>query len=191
MSLLSLVDDTLTDKNTRHSYLELYETLLCNKKETAKNVLEVGIHKGGSIKLWKDYFTQATVRGIELYGDEFFIDEVRSTNRIVLYTHTNAYDEGFFASEFVNKGVKFDFMLDDGPHTLESQMRFIALYSQVMADDGILMVEDVQDWSWIDHLKSQVPENLKQYIQVYDLRANKDRYDDIVFVINKSKAKMD
>ena len=37
------------------------------------------------------------------------------------------------------------------------------------------------------HAKSVVPENLKKYIQCYDLRANIGRYDDIVFVINKNK----
>jgi hypothetical protein len=39
MSLTELVDNTKTDKNTVHSYLELYQTLLFNKKETAKDVL--------------------------------------------------------------------------------------------------------------------------------------------------------
>ena len=32
------------------------------------------------------------------------------------------------------------------------------------------------------------PEKLKQYIYVYDLRGNKNRYDDIVFIIDKSKS---
>jgi hypothetical protein len=76
-------------------------------------------------------------------------------------------------------------MLDDGPHTLESMKKFINLYSQIMTDDGILIIEDVQSWDWIDVLKNEVPENLKQFIKVYDLRPNKNRYDDIVFTIDK------
>lgn len=191
MSLLSVVDDTLTDKNTRHSYLELYESLLSSKKETAKNVLEIGVHVGGSIKLWKDYFTNATIRGLDVIGIENVIDEVRSNDRVILHMNTNAYDNTFFTNEFVNKNIKFDFMIDDGPHTLESQMQFVAMYSQIMTDDGILIVEDVQGWDWLEYLKNQVPEHLKNCIETYDLRPNKDRYDDIVFVLNKSKTKMD
>ena len=38
-----IVDNSRTDTNTRHSYLPLYQKLLAYKKETAKNVLEVGI----------------------------------------------------------------------------------------------------------------------------------------------------
>lgn len=61
MSLEKIVDNSRTDKNTIHSYLSLYQKLLITKKETAKNVLEVGIYNGGSIKLWSDYFTNANV----------------------------------------------------------------------------------------------------------------------------------
>jgi sugar lactone lactonase YvrE len=77
-------------------------------------------------------------------------------------------------------------MLDDGPHTLESMKQFIKLYSQIMAENGILIIEDVQSLDWIDILKNEVPEHLKQYIKTYDLRSNKNRYDDIVFTIDKS-----
>ena len=78
-------------------------------------------------------------------------------------------------------------MLDDGPHTLHSMKIFIQLYSQIMTEDGILIIEDVQSIDWIDELTKVVPEDLKQYIKSYDLRHIKNRYDDIVFTINKSK----
>jgi hypothetical protein len=77
-------------------------------------------------------------------------------------------------------------MLDDGPHTLESMKQFINLYSQIMTDDGILIIGDVQSIDWINILVNEVPEHLKQFIKVFDLRRNKKRYDDIVFVIDKS-----
>jgi len=54
-----------------------------------------------------------------------------------------------------------------------------------MTDDGILIIEDVASWDWIDILKNEVPEHLKQFIKTYDLRSNKNRYDDIVFTIDK------
>ena len=55
-----------------------------------------------------------------------------------------------------------------------------------MTNDGILIIEDVQSWDWIDILENEVPENLKKFIKSYDLRSNKNRYDDIVFTIDKS-----
>ena len=114
------------------------------------------------------------------------MDELLNDDRVILYTSSNAYDNKFFTTQFLNKNIKCDFMLDDGPHTLESMKQFIKLYSQIMTDDGILIIEDVQSWDWIDTLKNEVPDNLKQFIKVYDLRENKNRYDDIVFTIDKS-----
>ena len=195
--LKSLVDNTRTDKNTLHSYLDLYEGLLSNKRETAKNVLEVGIGdghaygctgNGGSIMLWYNYFQNATVYAVDIQDNNKIWDELKNNDRIKLYTSTDAYDESKFKEHFLDKNIKCDFMLDDGPHTLESMIYFIKLYSQIMTEDGILIIEDVQDWKWIDILKNQVPESLKSYVKVYDLRKNKGRYDDIVFTIDKSSA---
>ena len=70
MSLLELVDNTKTDKNTLHSYLGLYQELLVSKKDTAKNVLEIGIRDGGSIKLWSDFFVNANVYGLDIMSND-------------------------------------------------------------------------------------------------------------------------
>jgi len=192
MSLVELVNNSKTDKSTTHSYLDLYEELLSHKKHTAKNVLEVGIgdfgaKNGGSIKLWRDYFTQATIYGLDILPIERVMDELINDPRVILFTSSNAYDPAFFTHHFLNKNIQCDFMLDDGPHTLESMKQFIHLYSQIMTDDGILIIEDVQSWDWIEILTNEVPDALKPYIQTYDLRHIKNRYDDIVFTIDKSK----
>jgi hypothetical protein len=185
---MSLINNIYTDKGTIHSYLRLYEKLLNPIKDTAKNVLEVGIgdfnnKNGGSLLLWKNYFTNASIIGVDILPLDRVLDELINDKKIKLYTETNAYNDVFILNNF--KNIKFDFLLDDGPHTLESQKKFIELYSNLLTDNGILIIEDVQDIKWIEHLKNITPENLKQYIKVYDLTKNKGRYDDIVFTIDK------
>jgi len=187
VNLEEIVDNSRTDKNTVHSYLPLYQKLLSSKKKTAKNVLEIGICNGGSIKLWSDFFTNATVYGLDIMHIDFVWECIKNNDKIILHTSKDSYNEDFFVSNFLSKNIKCDFMLDDGPHTLESMKQFIKLYSQIMTDDGILIIEDVQSWDWIDILKNETPEHLKEFITVYDLRPNKNRYDDIVFTIDKSK----
>jgi len=185
MILEEIVDNSRTDKNTIHSYLPLYEELLKIKKESAKNVLEVGVKDGGSIKLWRDFFTNANVYGIDIMNIDYVWEGIKNDEKIILHTSSDAYNNDFFVTNFLNKDVKFDFLLDDGPHTLESMIDFIKLYSQIMTNDGILIIEDIQDWNWLNILIHEVPENLKKYIKVYDLRSHKGRYDDIVFTIDK------
>ena len=113
------------------------------------------------------------------------LDELLNDPRVVLHTRTNAYDQNFVDKNF--KDMRFDFMLDDGPHTLESMLKFIELYAGLLTEDGILIIEDVQSMDWLSFFEIQTPEHLKKYIKVYDLRENKGRYDDIVFTIDKSK----
>ena len=189
MSLIDIIDNRYTDKNTTHSYIELYNSILFRLKDTATNILEVGIgdfgeKNGGSLKLWRDYFTNATIYGLDILPLNRVLDELIEDKRVVLYTEIDAYNETFFKNTFLNTNIKCDFMLDDGPHTLESMKSFIRLYSQIMTENGILIVEDIPNLEWIEILTQEVPSHLKPFIKVYDLRKNKNRFDDIIFTID-------
>jgi len=195
-----LIDNTrgYTDKNTTHSYLPLYEKLLNPIADTATNVLEVGIgdflthnvtteKNGGSILMWEDFFTNATIHAIDILGEEEVHEEVLNSDRIKTYTNTDAYNADNVKKNFVDKDIKFDFMLDDGPHTLQSMIDFITLYHKLLAGNGILIIEDVPSIDWFDSLTSATPDELKQYIKTYYLRENKNRFDDLVFTIDRIK----
>lgn len=188
-TLIDLVDNTKTDKNTIHSYLDLYHKLLESKRDSAKNVLEIGILKGGSIKLWHDYFLNAQIYGLDIIHEKDVWEEIKNKDRIHLYTETDAYNETFVQNEFVDNSLSFDFILDDGPHTLESMVKCIELYTPLLSQKGLLVIEDIQKPEWINTLANTVPDYLKKYIKVYDLRQNKGRYDDLVFSIDKRNYK--
>lgn len=186
MSSLVEIEKTLsliTDKNTCYSYLPLYDELLLKKKETAKNVLEVGICFGGSIELWSKYFSSATVWAMDILNYARIPQLLKDKENIKLILG-DAYSPFLFSAVFRN--TKFDFIIDDGPHTLESQIKFLSMYSLLLEDDGILVIEDIECFDYIELFKMNTPDHLKQFIKVFDLRGNKDRYDDIVFVIDKS-----
>ena len=184
-TLLELVNNEKTDKNTVHSYLPLYDLLLKNKKNTCKNIIEIGVGQGGSIKLWHDYFPNATIYGCDI--ESLMCHQIEYNNRIKLFPSTNAYDP-LFINQI--KDIQFDIALDDGKKTLDSMIQFINMYLPLIKEDGILIIEDVQDISWLDVLSSVVPKESKNNIKTYDLRGIKNRYDDIVFVIDKSMNKI-
>lgn len=191
MSLSIIANNSLTDKNTTHSYLPIYEEILKDYKETFKVVLEIGICFGGSIQLWNDYFTNATIIGIDVMTKDNYLKNYNSikilnNDKVNLLFETNAYDDNLIAT-IKEKYGKLDFVLDDGPHTLESMQYFVNRYSQLLSDNGILILEDIQDISWVNEIIKFIPDYLQGYVQVYDLRPIKNRYDDIVLVINKNK----
>lgn len=182
-----IADNNLTDKNTAHSYFDTYEKLFSSIRIRARNILEVGIYWGGSIRLWRDYFPNAQIYGVDICNLDFIQKEsIKNDNHITLFTNTNGYDDTFISENFINKNIKFDMILDDGPHDLQSMIDLIVKYVPLLSENGIMVIEDVQDFQWTETLKEYVPNDLKQYIQVYDLRDIKGRYDDILFIINKN-----
>ncbi len=55
-----------TDKFTEtHRYEGFYDVEFPPRKESAANVLEIGVAFGDSVRLWHDYFENATIHGIE------------------------------------------------------------------------------------------------------------------------------
>ena len=187
---MSLVDiekslSLVTDKNTIHSYLPLYDELLCRKKFTCRNMLEVGICFGGSVELWDKYFPNGMVYALDTLPEKALPDLLKNQNKIRMISG-DAYSPFLFTALF--RGKKFDFVIDDGPHTLESQIKFLNMYSLLLEEDGILIIEDVGDINYFEILKENTPPNLQPYIKTFDLRKNKNRYDDLVFVIDKSNS---
>jgi hypothetical protein len=173
-----VVTNNFTDKNTCHSYLEPYENLLKDKQLTCKNVLEIGIQHGGSMKLWNDYFVNATIYGIDIDEGPNFLKEFNRVNCLKI----DAYSQQSI-DYFINKNVAFDLIIDDGPHTLESMIYFIINYIQLLNSNGILIVEDIPDIAWCDIFKTHVPNGFTY--EIIDLRHVKNRWDDILFVITR------
>ena len=161
----------------RHDYFKHYHSNFSSIRNDVKKILEIGVDKGESLNLWKEYFSNATIYGIDVINFQEINDE-----RIKLFKN-NAYDINFINSLPNN----FDLIIDDGPHTLDSMVSFLQYYQSKLNDHGILIIEDIQDINWIEILKSHIlPENIENYT-VHDLRAVKGRYDDILLIIDKSR----
>lgn len=179
-----------THKNTIHSYFGLYNELFNPIRKQSKNIFEIGIgnfnkKNGGSLLLWRMFFKNALIHGADIISENRVYDIVLKNSHIKTYLNSDAYTSDF-VEKFKNQNLLFDVILDDGPHTLESQCKCIELYSDLLTENGILVIEDVQDMNWISKFKELTPPHLQKYIHVYDLRHIKNRYDDIVFVINKN-----
>jgi len=84
------------------------------------------------------------------------------------------------------KGTSFDFIIDDGPHSLESMLFFVKYYSGLLTNDGCLIIEDIQNQNWLKIIYESIPEELKKFCSFADLRNERGSRDNILFIINKS-----
>lgn len=181
MSLQSLVDNSRTDKNTCHSYLPVYEKLFESKRHTAKHVVEIGIAQGGSIKLWRDYFSKALIHGVDIYDQSQLPADLIKLPDVICYTNADAYSPEFLQMLY----VPLDIVIDDGPHTLRSQQAAINFYLPKLAPSGILVIEDIQSWEHVQTLVNSIPSSIRHTFEIHDRRQLKDRSDDILLAIHK------
>jgi hypothetical protein len=137
-----------TDKHTRHKYDGLYGPLLAHKRETAKKVIEVGVSDfgGGDFHALGHYFPNAEVHGVDIIPLEQgglytkVAPEHEASN--VVFHLMDGYDPPQLDSTFGD--TKWDFALDDGPHSTESQIIFLNYFHNRLAPNGILIIEDIQ-----------------------------------------------
>ena len=79
----------------------------------------------------------------------------------------------------------FDVIIEDGPHTLESQIFAIKNYSKLLKPNGILIIEDIQKYEYCDIIINEINKEEFKSVEIVDLRNNKNRYDDILIVVKK------
>lgn len=81
------------------------------------------------------------------------------------------------------KPFMFDIIIDDGPHTLESMIYIVQYYLYKLNKNGIMIIEDIPDISWINIIIEKIPSDINCKYETFDVRLEKNRYDDILLVI--------
>ncbi len=79
-----------------------------------------------------------------------------------------------------------DYVIDDGPHNLQSQITAIIQYLPKLKKGGKIIIEDISYVEWEKEFIKLIEENsLNVSYKFYDLRQNKGRFDDMIFEITK------
>ena len=174
-----------TDKGTIHSYIGAYENMLSSYRDKEVSILEVGIQYGGSSLLWHDYLPKSRIAMVDIWDQvNPVIFSKMDKSRYNFYV-ADAYSNDTMLKLQAEWSEGFDIAIDDGPHTLESQILFIKNYLPQVREGGILIIEDIQDFSHMSILTENTPDEYKESIEIIDLRRIKQRYDDLMFVIRK------
>src|SRR5439155_1146324 len=114
-----------TDK-IQHHYLEVYDPILAPWVDGELTLLEIGIHRGGSLKLWRDYFPHGRIIGIDLKLPKNFLPG----ERVQVFEGSQA-DTGFL-SEVAMKS--------SGCRNLEACSLRVALFSLVKRRQALALL---------------------------------------------------
>jgi 23S rRNA U2552 (ribose-2'-O)-methylase RlmE/FtsJ len=159
------------DKGTLHSYIDFYADHITKRSNIS--FLEIGVEYGHSIAMWQEYFKNSKVYGIDIKKDNIKYE----LNNFVLGDATN--------SEVINKNFfrnKFDYVIDDGSHTIRDQIASFDLLSPKMKKNAKYFIEDVNGDQAIQAISKHL--YFKQHnFDIFDFREVKGRYDDIIIMV--------
>jgi hypothetical protein len=126
-----------TDKS--EAYLHEYELLLAPLRERDVRLLELGVLRGGSLALWRDFFPRGRIAGLD--REPGSVDD--PSGRIA--TYRGEQDDlallDRIAAEVAPDG--FDVVIDDASHVAApTRTSFWHLFEHHLKSGGIYVVED-------------------------------------------------
>lgn len=168
-----------TDKDFTHNYYNrVYEEVFSPIRSSVKKVLEVGIGgfwgevgwvHGNSLKVFRDYFENATIVGLDIQryeiadlGPRVQVDWIDQSNKELV-------------TEYAAQVVDFDIILDDGSHNTYDQQITFAQLMHSLKSGGIYVLEDLHTslevhmpekvavWGWGDPTKTTTLDMLKNF----------------------------
>lgn len=124
-----------------HDFLSKYEWYFKPRRDEALKLLEVGIGKGGSPKIWREYFPYANI-----YAGDYDQNKLYQEDRITTFI----FDQGNIANmeDIGNKHGKFDIFIDDGSHQMVHQINCLKTMWKYLHKNGIYIIEDLHTSYW-------------------------------------------
>jgi SAM-dependent methyltransferase len=139
MTLEDCAKAWVTDKGCiGHHYLDAYERYCAPMQQTATNVLEIGVLRGESHRMWRDYFPHATVWGLD--SDRQYIRDVNLGERIILYEGNQ--NDPQTMNELWAAGP-FDLIVDNGSHIPQHQIFSFQQLFSALKPGGVYIIEDI------------------------------------------------
>lgn len=146
-SLLSIGKKYNCDKVMVHSYADAYEEYFSKIRNENIKLLEIGIGGedkepgGNSLRMWRDYFPNATIYGIDIYPKQHL-----DGDRI----KTIICDQGDQKklTTIANQYGPFDVIIDDGCHMAGHVLASLFCLLPHLSNQGYFVIEDIQTSYW-------------------------------------------
>lgn len=124
-------------------YFEIYDRHFARFRNKPVTVVEIGVAKGGSLQMWKQYFgAQARIVGVDV--DPTCVAYEEPQIEVVI---GDQEDRSFLRALRARIPV-IDILIDDGGHTMKQQIAtFEELFPHV-APDGVYLCEDLHTSYW-------------------------------------------
>jgi hypothetical protein len=132
------------------SYLDIYEQYFNNIKSNTLNILEIGIRDGCSLRMWKEYFHNSNIIGLDIDPRCSSMGEERIK---VFIGSQNSEEITNEISNFTNG--KLDIIIDDGSHINKLTIESYKLLYKMLNPGGLYIIEDLGN-SYFEDIGEQI-----------------------------------
>ena len=126
-------------------YFPVYEKHFGLIRNKPIKILEIGVLNGGSLEMWRYYFPEATIVGIDIDPNCKQHEQEGINIRVGDQT-----DEKFLQS-LIDEFGDFDLIIDDGSHHVNHVNKTFQFLFSKLANDGIYFIEDTHAAYWSSH----------------------------------------
>jgi hypothetical protein len=144
----------VTDKATTypgvsvHGYTNIYDPILTPYRDKPIRMLEIGIcmegsQGGHSVRMWRDYFSEASLYTFDIVNMSEVINSVEFGGRVHFFQGDQGNRESMSAMYEAFGTKPFDVILEDGSHTYEHQMISLGHLFKYVKSKGYYLLEDI------------------------------------------------
>lgn len=172
--------DLGTDKNTSHSYGNVYDQLFKQFKDSPINILEIGISGGYGLLSYVDYFPNAQVYGLDIKD---ICNPTSKQHERIHLQFGNALDSQVVQSY----SQQFHLIIEDASHYPQDQVQHFSDFAPKLEKGGYYIIEDI-DGKYLEFVKEHVEKKVSELgytMQILDLRPEKKRFDDILILVKR------
>lgn len=122
-------------------YFEAYDRFFSRYRGKDVVILEIGVFKGGSLQMWKDYFKTLDNK-VRIYGID--IDpECKRLEEDGITIFIGSQEDRDFLRKVKEEVGGVDILIDDGGHTMRQQIVSFEELFDLVREDGIYLCEDL------------------------------------------------
>ena len=123
------------------NYPPLYDLLFAPIQDKPIRLLEIGVQRGRSLRMWYDYFPSATIFGYDILR----WSRLSRYNRDRIFNFSGDQSKREDLNKFIHMfGGEFDIIIDDGSHYSDHQFISLASLYYYLKPGGMYFVEDLQ-----------------------------------------------
>lgn len=152
-----------------HNYLEIYENYFSKYRNALTNFLEIGLWKGESIKMWREYFNTGNLVGIDIID----LTHIKLPNTQIHICDQS--DRHQLENMISNTFDEYDIIIDDGGHMMHQQQITLAILFKYLKPGGIFVIEDLHTSGNPSYTRGGDTETLdmiRQYIKNNKIESN-------------------